>query len=74
MNAKTIRDEIARQGQQLRDIRAEARRAVLAELRAEVTGLAFEFDDVTPRRFMVERAEVLAAIDRLTGATEPTPQ
>jgi hypothetical protein len=42
------------------------RRDALA-LRGVVEGLAFEFDDVTPRRFMVERRDVLAAIDRQLG-------
>jgi hypothetical protein len=42
---------------------AEARATLLADIRERVEGLAFEFDDDTPRRFMVERAAVLAELD-----------
>ena len=47
---------------------AEARATVLRELREEVVGMAFEFEDrLGPAGALVSRAAVLAAIDRILG-------
>ena len=45
-----------------REAGAEAIAAYRHGLVRKVRGLAFEFDDETPRRFMVERAAILALL------------